>query len=66
MNRTTYVSILLFFAAVSGIISQIPPPPPPTPYDVLYPSDMIVSSDGKRISATYIPWVIVWDHCCPV
>jgi WD40 repeat protein len=62
MNRITYVSILLFFAAVSGIFSQrLPPPPPPTPLEVLYPFDMIVSSDGKRIAVDYNLCTIVWD-----
>jgi len=67
MNRITYVSILLFFAAISGISSQIlptpppPPPPPPTPLDVLRPNDMIVSSDGKRIAVDYKLCTFVWD-----
>jgi len=61
-NRITYVSILLFFAAVSGIFSQIPPPPPPPiPYDTLKPLDMIVSSDGKRIAVDYNLCTFVWD-----
>jgi WD40 repeat protein len=71
MNRITYVSILLFFAAVSGIFSQriLPSPPPPPPFPeppppsntVLNPQDMIISSDSKRIAVDYFPYTIVWD-----
>ena len=62
MNRITYVSILLFFAAVSGIFSQrLPPPPPPEPVEGMRPLNMIVSSDGKRIAVDYITCTIVWD-----
>jgi WD40 repeat protein len=71
MNKITYVSILLFFAAVSGIFSQRilpspPPPSPPQPVEGMHPLDMIVSSDGKRIAVYYQAdsfntYNIVWD-----